>query len=88
MTEFFDVGQFHKNDQTGKWSYQPLGYAKRDKDGTGFDITLRALPIPGPYGIKVSLKPSKPRDGQPQGGGGAPAGGMDDSEIPFAPEWR
>lgn len=86
MTEFLDAGQFHKNEQTGKWRFVRLGYAKPGKKPGTFQVKLDALPIQGPYGVEIALVPREERQ-QGGSGGGAPAGGMDD-EIPFAPEKR
>jgi len=83
MTDYLDVGQFHKNESSGKWRFQRLGYAKKNDKG-GLDVYLDALPIPGPYGVRLSINKREERPQQNQGYNRAPAssGGMDD-EIPF-----
>lgn len=88
MSEFQDVGQFHKNDKTGKWRFQRLGYAKRNDKG-GLDIYLDALPISGPYGVRMVVTERQEQGSAPDRG--APAGDMGDDmgdSIPFGPEWR
>lgn len=84
MSDFMDVVQFHKNEQSGKWRRSLLGYAKQNKDGTGWDLYLDALPMPGPNGCRISVLP-RLRDNHPQQGqAGArtqQAGDLDD--VPF-----
>lgn len=58
MTEYLDVLTFAKNETTGKWRATKLGYAKPDKEGTGWDIYLDALPIGG----RICLRPQRERD--------------------------
>ena len=82
MSDFMDVLQFHKNEQTGKWRRTNLGYAKRNKDGTGWDLYLDALPMPGPNGCRISILSRQDRQQQSGGGGQARNDDLDGS-IPF-----
>ena len=90
MSDFMDALQFHKNEQTGKWRVQKLGYAKPSLSGDGWDIYFDALPMPTATGCRVSLQPQRDRPSpdrtsqDTRGGGGFGNGG----EIPFAAEWR
>lgn len=85
MSEFMNVGQFHQNPNTQKWRFQKLGYAKPNKNGDGWDIYLDALPMPTATGCRLSMQPQMDRQSEASG---APAGGLADDAIPFAPEVR
>lgn len=85
MSDFQDVGQFHKNETTGKWRFQKLGYAKPNKNGDGLDVYLDALPIPTNGSVRLAIQPQRERQ-QDSGSGNYSAptgGGLADDEIPF-----
>lgn len=60
MSDRMEVVQFKKL-QSGKWFAVRLGSAVPDKDGTGWNVYLDAMPAPDGGQFKFSIKPPRER---------------------------
>lgn len=80
------IREYEHNGETKK-NYTKLGVAFPFKDKDGYTVRLDAIPAPQDGTFTFLLFPPKPREDQPSGGQGGPAGDLDDS-IPFSMEWR
>lgn len=85
MTRFDLVSPIARKD--GRTFWRNIGTAFAEKDGPGFVLIFDALPLPGPDGCRVLMRPPlAPReDAAPRVSSGTrkPASDALDDEIPF-----